>query len=108
MCNFQELSRSKGGYVIRCNDCGHYQVYFSGLVLSLTQREFARWLTYIEDYVCPVNENGSLDERSAFIATPKAGVHLAVSPDDHARLQALMQKADNEAKALEMLALFGS
>ncbi|MBE7172910.1 MAG: hypothetical protein INR73_20200 [Williamsia sp.] len=65
-----------------------------------------QWLGYIEQRDCRANEIRDPYEKSAFISTSKAGVHLAVSLNEYLQLQTLLRKADCEVKALDMLALF--
>lgn len=106
MCNFQELSYNEEGYVIRCKQCGGYQVYFSGIILSFTHREFKQWVEYLVKYPYPVNNVNEPHAKAAFIATPKVGVMLAVSSIEYTQLQKMVQEADNEVQALELLELF--
>jgi hypothetical protein len=106
MCQYQELAVNGGGYVIRCTQCSHYQLYFGSTILSLSQEEFATWVNYLERWECPIEATAYSLEQSAIIKTPRKGVHLALTPHQYKQLEALVQAADCEAKALALLQHF--
>lgn len=105
MCQYQELAIGENGYIIRCRHCRHYQLCFAGVILSLAHSEFVQLLRQIaaSDY-----QPGELypHQRSIVLATPKQGIHLLLSPAELVLLKQMAETADNETRALDLLALF--
>jgi hypothetical protein len=40
VCNFQSLYMNDDGYVVRCKECGPYQLGFSSALLTLLKKNF--------------------------------------------------------------------
>src|SRR5687767_5693777 len=104
MCQFQHLYNNDAGYIIRCKDCRYYQVLFNGIVLSLNEREYQKFL----DIIASCENDIALDEEqhNLFIPTPRQGVHLFLSANEINELKQMMESADSENKALSLLELF--
>lgn len=103
MCQHEELVVNESGYVIRCRQCQHYQVFFGGIVLSLSKEEFFQ----MQQELSTVPEQPfSRISKSIMVATPKRGVHLWLSPAEIANLFQLLDEADTERQTKELFALF--
>lgn len=106
MCQFQELAVNEAGYVIRCAECRHYQVFYNNSIISLTQPEFETWLRQINYIAAQPGQMEDDQKRTVVLPTPKAGVHLYVTPFELIQLKLLMDAADDEVKALALIQLF--
>lgn len=43
MCEHKVLSHNQNGYIIRCIECGHFQIGFGTTVISFTPDQFVRF-----------------------------------------------------------------
>ncbi|WP_152268609.1 DUF6686 family protein [Agriterribacter humi] len=108
MCGFQYLYNGEDGYVVRCKNCGHYQIAFASFMLTLSQSEFQSFCELVK-YKC--NEPGySLTEysKSIILQTPAQGVFILLTKNEDSRLYQILEEADNEDKALALMSLFSS
>lgn len=106
MCQFQELYKGEEGCVIRCKGCRHYQLVFGGVVLSMNESEFKKFMRVVaacrEDYLtCTVT--GDLP-----LPTMRQGVHLLLNQQKIMQLNAVLHAADAEAQTQSLLQLFRS
>src|SRR5687767_9707671 len=101
MCRFQELYNSEGDYIVCCAECRHYQLLFNGVVLSMNQKEYSKFIEVVLQYkndLLPANEKSEIP-----VPTPRQGVHLLLDSDKIAALYGMLEAADTEAKALWLL-----
>lgn len=104
MCSLQQLHQSKEGHVVHCRGCRHYQLLFGGVVLSMSEEEFQKFNKAVTAF-----KNDLLlcdNDCDVPMPTMRQGVHLLLNQHKIANLHALLEAADAEAKALEMMQLF--
>ena len=112
MCEFQKLSFSEHGYVVRCQECGHYQLAFGTTMLTLSNEDFKtlhgivqqKYLSVCKNEAC-VHEYGA-EAKSVVISTPFTGMCIVVTRKELNHLNSMMENADNEIQALIMMELF--
>lgn len=106
MCGFQYLYNGEDGYVVRCKNCGHYQLAFASIILTLSRSEFQSFCE-LAKYKC--NEpDYSLAEhsKSIILQTPAQGVFILLTKNEGDRLCEILEEADNEDKALCLMSMF--
>ncbi|MCH5600525.1 DUF6686 family protein [Niabella ginsengisoli] len=105
-CDFQSLYYGEDGYVVRCKQCGHYQVAFVSTMLTLSEADFYVFCKQVNYKAAQSYSNVNHDSKIIMIATPSQDVHLILTPSELSRLQKTLEAADNEIKAQELLCLF--
>jgi len=109
MCDFQKLSFNEHGYIVRCNECSHYQLGFGTAMLTLSQADFRAFAELIEEKIFSVTENDiTIHEeiKSVVIPTPYTGMCLVLTKTELQHLYTMLDNAENEIKALSLLELF--
>ena len=106
MCYYQELAASDKGYIVRCNQCNYFQVYYASTILSISHKAFAQWIRYVEKLNVEMYDNNRRFARSCVIATPSEGVHFALTGPELLELQSLVHEAEVEVTALKLMELF--
>lgn len=107
MCELQTLSYYKDGYVARCNHCGYMRVAFGTGLFHVSPKDFA-WLLDVLRMICSKEEVRAADEyKNILVPTPYPEMQIVLSPAEAFRLLAILEEADNEMKAGELLQLFG-
>ena len=106
MCNFKYFYSGTDGFVSKCNGCGHFQVSFSGMVLTLTSHDF-QVLCHVTDFKCndlpgPLYDN----VKSVFIPTPSPYIYFFLTPHETIDFRRMLEKADTEQKTRSLLSLF--
>lgn len=110
MCNFQKLAFSGDGYVVRCTECGYLQLVFGTTMLTLTNKDFSALYNIAAFHMntVSVNDKGLLsdDTKGIFLSTPSSGCCIVLTVKELHRFHEILDKADNEMKALSMMQLF--
>lgn len=104
MCRFQQLYCDVHGHIIRCRECRHYQLLFNRTVLSLTEKEFQKFIAVTEAYKNEEEPAPALKE--IVLPTPCKGVYMVLSSEGLLQLSHMLQNADAECKTLSLLQLF--
>lgn len=104
MCTFEQLYRGQEGYIIRCTACLHYQLLFGGVVLSLNSEEYKKFSVVAA--ACEQDFLNYTCTGDVPVPTMRQGVHLLLNSQKIQALNAMLEAADTEAKAMEMFALF--
>lgn len=106
MCQFKNCYAGSNGYIVRCEDCQHLQVAFGTTVLTLNEYDFLAFMgivAYKKANHIPVY---APDMRSIVLPTPSSTVHLIFSERELNDLHTMLQEADNEIKAQQLIGLF--
>ena len=105
-CHFQKLYTGEDGYVVRCKECGHYQLAFLCVMLTLDEQHYYSFRKLIqqryEDSLCVSNEHC----KCIVVETPAAGTSFLFSAREIKRFADLLDEADTEERAQSMLQLF--
>lgn len=106
MCDFNTLSSDENGFILRCRQCGYYQVGFAGMMLSLNMEDYEKFCRLIEHLNGrPVAED-KWRSRHIVIPTPYYGVNLLLCKHEIDELQLLLSTAETELVVQSMMALF--
>lgn len=106
MCEFQTLHCSNDGYVVRCKECGHYQIGYGSTMLTLGDNDFETLCNVVmhkcaeED--CPSSNNC----KRVIIPTVCKSMSILLTYKEALRFNEILQEADNEMKALELMDMF--
>lgn len=107
-CQFQTLYTGEDGYVVRCKECGHYQLAYLCVMVTLNEKEYISFRHVVqqqyEDSLCLANEYC----KCVVVQTPAAGTCFLFTGREIKRFAELLDEADNEEKALALLELFHS
>ena len=104
MCQFQKLYGGEEGYVIRCSGCRHYQLLFGGVVLSMNDNEFARFMEVVD--ACQNEYLTCSSTAEVPLLTMRQGVHLLLNQHKITQLNHMLHEADTEAQTQRLLQLF--
>jgi hypothetical protein len=106
MCEFESLYFDDDGYVVRCKQCGHYQLAFISTMLSLTQNEFEKFCQLVY-YKCQEPDAALLpNSKCIVIPTPGSKFCLVLSKVEAVKLCSILDEVDTEARVLAMLSMF--
>lgn len=106
MCAFQSLYYSDDGYVVQCKDCGHYQLGFGTMMLSLSRNDFTTLRKIVKCKYQETNIACTENARNIVIPTPSQSSCLLLTREESDRFHEILEAADTEEKAQEMIALF--
>jgi|SRR5882757_4057628 len=107
MCNYKTwYYEEKNGYIIECSKCKKLQVGFGNVMLTLAAAEFDEF----KDHLLKEQEKKQFavagNVKHIFIATPCEGVTLLLNNIELNELCNMLDKADSEMKAAQLLELF--
>ena len=106
MCDFNNLSTSEYGFILRCKSCGHYQIGFGTTIFSLNKTDFEKFSLMITDLSQQNFQDRKAGSRQLVLPTPYYGVSLLLSPEEILQVQNLIKEAEQEETMQSMLALF--
>ncbi|MES2851215.1 MAG: DUF6686 family protein [Bacteroidota bacterium] len=106
MCEFQSLYFGDDGYVVRCNKCGHYQVAFASSMLNLTVEDFKKIRSVVKQKNDQPDHYNNPTAKAIVVPTPSKGIYMLLTKNETTRLYEILEEADNEEKALELMGLF--
>ncbi len=108
MCQYQTLYHDDvKGYVIHCQGCGNIQLAFGNVMLNLCYADFSgfhKWITRIQE-----EYRDYCHARTKFITvpTPYDGLRFLLNGVELAQLSTMLDEAETELKARQLLDLFG-
>jgi hypothetical protein len=106
MCEFQHLYFGDHGYVVRCKECGHYQVAFLSTVLTLDESQFHELLNAAKRKCNECRETVPPHSKNIVLPTPASAVCLMPTRAETLLFAEILETADNEESALSLLSLF--
>lgn len=106
MCEPRILYSNDDGYVAYCGNCGYLQLAFGILLISLSGCNFNTLMDMVKA-VCPGEDAGQQSNRKdIIIPTPTQEVSMILTGSEALRLLAILEKADDEMKMVQLLDLF--
>ena len=106
MCHFKTWYFDEHGYVVSCEHCNHFQVCFGTTMLTLSPTDYEVFVKMVaqkkEDHVSMCD----LNIRCVILPTPCSNIHSFLSGRELDTLHTMLQTADNEMKAQELISLF--
>ncbi len=106
MCEFQSLYFGDDGYVVRCNKCGHYQIAFASTMLNLADGDFKKLCSAVRQKNKEESHYSNPSAKAVVVPTPSNGMFMLLTKKEAQRLYEILEEADNEEKALNLLSLF--
>ena len=106
MCHFKNCYTGENGYIIKCEDCQHFQVGFGTTVLTLNAYDFQAFVgivAYKKEHYQPIHDPNT---RSIVLPTPCSTVHLIFSERELNDLHTMLQEGDTEMRAQQLIGLF--
>lgn len=108
MCGFRYLYNGEDGYIVRCENCGHYQIAFASFMLTLSQNECQSFCELAKYKCSEPNYSLAKHSKSIILQIPAQGVFILLTKNESARLCEIREEADNEDKALSLISMFSS
>jgi hypothetical protein len=105
-CSFQSLNFGNDGYVVRCRQCGQYQVAFITTVLTLSEREFRSFCAQVRETLRRCAGDMGDPGKTVVLRTPLQGVCICVLPAEANSLLGLLEEAETESKTQDLIKLF--
>lgn len=105
-CEFQSLYFGDEGYVVRCKQCGHYQVAFMSIILTLTENDFIAFCSIVKSKSVEMDEVMPEHCKCVVIRTPAEGICFLLTRNEASRFSVMLEEADTEAKTLSLIKLF--
>ena len=109
MCDFQKLAFSEHGYVVRCTECSYFQIGFGTTMLTINNEDFNALYNTIMLQLNNLSVKEDLfteETKGICIATPSACCSFILTKKELKCFYDILDKADNEIKALSLLQLF--
>lgn len=105
-CTFQTLFFSEEGFVARCSTCGHFHVAFMSFMFIIREDAFTE--LYRETMLRVKEGDYSFSEKSksVMIPTHTKSAFIMLTRNELMLFSNMLEEADNEYKALSMMALF--
>lgn len=107
-CEFDSLYFAEDGYIVRCKDCGHFQIAFLSTMLTLTAPDFQHLRKLVNNKLESIDETYSGRAKSIALPTPSQGIWLLLTSLELKRFYAALEEADSEATSLSLLDLFNT
>jgi hypothetical protein len=108
MCTFDTLYIGKDGYVVRCTECNHYQIAAGVLSITLAEADFAHLKKLTSNACIHVDAHSNSNTKCFAIGTPFNGVDFLFNAQELLAFNTMLEAADNEAKALSLMAMFNT
>lgn len=105
-CDFQSLYYGQDGYVVRCKECGHYQLAFVSTLITCSKADFRVLCEQVSYKAAQSYPHINKDAKIIMITTPCPDVHLILTPTELLRLNKVLEEADTEKKVQELMCLF--
>lgn len=105
-CELQSLYFGDDGYIVRCKNCGHYQLAYLCICIVIEQEEFK---TFCETVLTKYEESHpscAEHTKCVLIPTPATNVSFLLTKAEAKRLIEILEEADNEIKAQSLMSLF--
>ena len=106
MCEFQTLYFEDDGYVVRCKQCGHYQLGFGTIMFTLPGNEFREFCKTVKHKCTEAECIASPHKKKVILQTPSPGICLLLTHFENRHFSKILDQADSEEKALEIMNLF--
>lgn len=106
VCEFIPLYTGENGYVVRCTQCGHYQVAFISTALSLNKKEFTYFCQLVASKCAESCYAFAEHSKCIILETACTGICLVLTWKEVNQLHQILETADAEAQALDLMTLF--
>lgn len=106
MCQFQNLYYSGNEFVMRCKQCGNYQIGFTTIILCVSRFDFYAMKQMVYNRL--EEEEDCMDDlvKSMVLPTPYLGINLLLSKHELERLSYMLEQSDIEEKTQSLISMF--
>jgi len=107
MCTYHTCYQNESkGYIVQCTECRRLQMGYGNMMIVFFPDEFNSFRRLVSGLQSeqPLEERRQL--KHIVIPTPADSVRLLLSRDDLAELHEMLEEADSEIKARQLLELF--
>lgn len=110
MCSYRVLFQNdETGYITQCKTCKHFQLAFGTVFLHFSQESFPRFISMIQAADAQhQHQQHSFTTKNITIPLPAEGAYLLFSRAELSDLCNMLEQADTEMRALQLLELFPS
>lgn len=109
MCQHQTLYYQENtGYVLKCQSCNKIQVGFNVLSATFDRAGFQKFRQQVVKTHDGRQEGMNRDVKSILIPTPCEGLNLLLSVGELELLYKILEEADSEMKAQELINEFST
>jgi hypothetical protein len=105
-CEFQSLYFDNDGYIVRCKHCGHYQVAFLCICITLNESDFQAFCRIVKSKFEESRSSFAEHSKCIVIQTPAEGISFLLTKAEAKTFIQILEEADNESKALSLISLF--
>lgn len=105
-CEFQTLYAGQEGYIVRCNMCGHYQIAYISTLINLNEEDYHRFFKKVKNQQLTDYSAVNQDSKIIMLPTPSPNINFILTPAELYKLYDMLETADTEIKAQELLLLF--
>jgi hypothetical protein len=107
ICEYQSLYYGDDGYIVRCRQCGHFQIAFISTMLMLNAEDFGI-LRNIVAAKMQEETHSMPGTKTVVIRTPSKEVSLLLTRAELEKFHSILEDADNEVRADALLRLFNA
>jgi len=105
-CSYDSLYFGDDGYIVRCRSCGHFQLAYASILLTLNADDFEVLRHIVATRSGEAPQQFDHAGKTVVIQTPAAGIFILLTPAEVRRFAIILEEADTEAKVLSLLGLF--
>lgn len=82
MCNYKVYHQSEYGYLVRCRCCGHFQLAFGTIAVSLTADQFSEMTVTVNEYHLAYGNDAFRDQKTIRIPAASKAVSIALTVNE--------------------------
>lgn len=105
-CEYQHLCSCPQGYVARCVRCGIYEIAFISTLVMLKADDFSVFIKMVTYKSLHEQKGSDPDLKCMVVETPVEGFCMILTRREACQLAELLERADTEARAQDLLGLF--
>ncbi|WP_447642072.1 MULTISPECIES: DUF6686 family protein [Chitinophagaceae] len=106
MCDLKPLYVGEEGYVAYCRHCGYHHVCFGTMLMNLSPMGLGIFTEKLKNMEGESYEVFGYDLKNIVIPIPASGAYMVLTQKEAKRLLAILEEADSEMKAIQLLDLF--
>ena len=107
MCHYDTCYQSDTiGYIVQCKECRRLQMGYVNIMIVFYPDEFASFRKLVKELNSQQQPAERRRLKHILIPTPSDCIRLLLSQDDLTELYTMLEEADNEIKARQLLELF--
>ena len=106
-CEYQHLYLGNDGYVVRCKECGKFQLAYQCICISLNEDDYNVFCKIVaKRSAASSDSNFPSNSKSYCIKTPDKNISFLFTRMELLRLNEILEMAGAEMTALSMIELF--